>query len=800
MENGRARLVSGHDGCTATRGKACQKANLALQQLYDKDRVLKPLKRTNPVKGRGSDPGFTPITWDEALDVIAERIVETRAHGTPEACLFLKGRSSGVGGVLYNLLPELVGTPNHFGHSTICAQPEKEAAGFLCGWYTYRDYDLAQCKCLLLWSADPLCSNRQQVSAAASWGSVMENACVVCIDPRFSVTAAKADIWLPIIPGTDGALACAIAHAILVEGVWNKGYVGDFREETVRGAGGTARRPRAFSAGIAVDETSFLDAHSHGVVKWWNLVLKDTTPEWAARICGIDAADITRVARQFAACAPASCSWVAPGTSNQPNGIYGAMAAEALNGLVGSVGCAGGPQRPVDLALSPWPDHVPYCDALARAALRRPTCDQRDSPQFGAISSGKPGNVAVINNLPDVLLAQDSHKIEFLMSSYCNFAFSCSGTQRWERLLASVPFHVCITANLSETAMFADIVLPAKHHMLESWGVVTGFQGGSGYVALEQPVVATCGEAKAEETEFTWALAKRLAEKGFDNVYRFFSEAFVDLETGKHPGSEAEFAQAVVKWRTSKYWNDPRLFDGRTPAQRWQAFKRAGVANVERVTGWGQGTHLETPTGTYEFYSEALKNALDTKARACGMTVDALMELWGYEARGDMAFVPHFEQPVRYGDPEEFPFIFSEHRSRLSCEGRSANTRLFQQLKGADPGDEAWDDVLKINSSDMEKLGLANGDVIRVTSEQGSITVRAKSWEGTRPGVVVKCYGQGHWAFGSVAALDFDTALPRGGNNNEILPCAYDRITAQTARHGGFARVKIERLGIRETR
>lgn len=140
----------------------------------------------------------------------------------------------------------------------------------------------------------------------------------------------------------------------------------------------------------------------------------------------------------------------------------------------------------------------------------------------------------------------------------------------------------------------------------------------------------------------------------------------------------------------------------------------------------------------------------------------------------------------------KFPFIFAQHRSRLSLEGRSANTKRFQDLKGTDPDDEPWDDVLKIHPDDMHTLGLASGDTIRIISVQGSITCHAKEWDGTRPGVVVKCYRQGHWAYGRNAALDFDRGIARGGNNNEIIPPEYERVSGATARHGGLARVRVE--------
>ena len=117
----------------------------------------------------------------------------------------------------------------------------------------------------------------------------------------------------------------------------------------------------------------------------------------------------------------------------------------------------------------------------------------------------------------------------------------------------------------------------------------------------------------------------------------------------------------------------------------------------------------------------------------------------------------------------------------------------FQEWKAHDPGDVAWDDVVKINPVDMEQLGLSEGDTIRVTSAAGSIQAHAKSWDGTRAGTVVKCYGQGHWAYGHTAALDFENHIPRGGNNNELYPPVWEHISGTSARNGGFTRVRIEK-------
>jgi anaerobic selenocysteine-containing dehydrogenase len=148
---------------------------------------------------------------------------------------------------------------------------------------------------------------------------------------------------------------------------------------------------------------------------------------------------------------------------------------------------------------------------------------------------------------------------------------------------------------------------------------------------------------------------------------------------------------------------------------------------------------------------------------------------------------------LRWGDESEYPLIFFDHRSRLNREGRSANCTWYQAHKNADPGDENWDDVLKMNPVDAKRLGLTDREMVKVTSPIGEIVVRLKLWEGVRPGTVAKCFGQGHWVYGRVAARDFQKRIPLGGNNNTILPPEYERLSGSTARHGGVTRVKVVR-------
>ncbi|MGE9269743.1 MAG: molybdopterin-dependent oxidoreductase, partial [Verrucomicrobiales bacterium] len=301
--------VRGNPYSKANHGKICPRPHLALQQIYDADRIKVPMKRTNPKKGRNEDPGFVPISWDEALDIIADKMIALRDTGETHKFLYMRGRYSYMRDLLYSAMPKIYGSPNGISHSAICAEAEKFGAYYTQGFWDYRDYDLEHTNYVLCWGADPLASNRQVPHAINIWGRVLDQGNVAVVDPRLSATAAKANEWLPVIPGEDSALAVAMAHVILVDGKWSREFVGDFSDSVNR-----------VVPGEEVDETSFTEIYTNGVVRWWNLELKDRTPEWAAERTGIPADQIRRVARGFADAAPRAISWVSPGAAMQARG------------------------------------------------------------------------------------------------------------------------------------------------------------------------------------------------------------------------------------------------------------------------------------------------------------------------------------------------------------------------------------------------------------------------------------------------------------------------------------------------
>lgn len=782
--DGRAVKVRGNPHSKSNHGEICPRPHLALQQVYDPDRVKVPMKRTNPNKGRNEDPRFVPISWDEAMDTIANRMMELRKNEESHKFMVIRGRYSFLHNNIYAALPRIFGSPNNISHSAICAEAEKVGSFYTEGFWGYRDYDLESTRYVLCWGADPLASNRQVPHVISMWGKVRDQATIATIDPRLSATAAKSNEWLPVIPGEDGALAVAMAHVILAEGVWNREFVGDFIDGV-----------NLFKPGEDVPEESFAEKHTYGVVKWWNLELKDRTPEWAETQCGVPAAQIRRVALGFADAAPRAISWLSPGASMQVRGAYASMAAHALNGLVGSVDNQGGTLREMSVPTAGAPNFSAYLDETANKHNAYPKIDQRGTLTFPSMAAGKPGAGVVTNNVADAMLTEDPYDIKVVIAYWANFVFSCSGTDRWEKAMSKLPFFVHITPNASEMTHFADIVLPTGHQMFEKWGFTKSKCNKHTVASVIQPSIETIWDVRMDETEIPWMLAEKLAAKGFDNLLRYYQESFRDPETGKQPQNGQEFGLYGVKYHTQPLWDSKHADYGKAEKIKgWQDMLEKGVCNSVQHPYRKRWDKFETATNKFEFYSETLKASLQQHAANHNQSVDEVLKACKYDVEGERAFVPHFEPAYRWGNEREYPFIFFEHRSRLNREGRSQNTTWYQAHKNCDPGDENWNDVIKINPADGRRLGLNNGDRVRIVSPTGQLECNVKLWEGVRPGTVGKCYGQGHWAYGRVAASDFARRVPRGGNNNDILPADYERLSGSTARHGGVTRVRIETI------
>ena len=208
-------------------GCICVKGTAAPEIVYSPDRLQYPMLRTRPKGER--DPGWVRISWDEAMALTASRLVDIKARHGPEAVVF--GCATSAGTSAADFFPWVQRLANAFGSPNILF------ASHICGWhrggsaqYTYGvswpqpDYD--QARCMLLWGYNPQASqpaDAMRISRAKARGTKL-----IVIDPRKASEVDKADLWLRVRPGSDGALALAMIHVLLEEGLYDAAFVRDW--------------------------------------------------------------------------------------------------------------------------------------------------------------------------------------------------------------------------------------------------------------------------------------------------------------------------------------------------------------------------------------------------------------------------------------------------------------------------------------------------------------------------------------------------------------------------------------------
>jgi anaerobic selenocysteine-containing dehydrogenase len=264
VKDGRLVRIEGMKESPLNRGKLCPKAFASLQWLYSPQRLKYPLKRVGK-KGEGR---FERITWDEAIDIIAEKLTELKQKYGPESLAILSPARRSYSDYLYRFLIAH-GSPN-YGHSGICAVQKAFGMAYTLGTArTIEDY--ANTNLIIVWGVNPVYSGAPRNNLKSLLDARERGVKIITIKPELQPDAAKADIWVPIRPGTDGALALAMLNVIINE----KLYDADFVEKWCYGFDKLVPHIRKY------------------------------TPEWAAPITGVPAEQIREVARLYGTVKPA---------------------------------------------------------------------------------------------------------------------------------------------------------------------------------------------------------------------------------------------------------------------------------------------------------------------------------------------------------------------------------------------------------------------------------------------------------------------------------------------------------------
>ncbi len=390
----------------STKGSRCVKGEASHVLAKDENRLKHPLRRSGPNR-------YERITWDDALTGIAAKLASIKATWGPEAVGYLwhVDPNSVFAQIL---LTECYGTPNYYGHTSACEQDRRLAALTVFG-HVFPVHDYQNAKFIMLLGINMLGANQSLFESRGLLEALAKGARMVVVDPAFTATAEKASEWIPIAPGTDGALLFAMAHVIVHE--------------------------RLYDEAFCLRWTHGFDDFCRHVVD------RGYTPEWAERITDVPAATIRRLAREFAATRPAMMETF-KGLGNYANGLDASRVVYILNALTGQV------DGPGNLILKDWaPLHPPL--TVPEDRRTRPSRPPLHVAMGYPLAPDLPTQL-----LPKAILEGQPYPIKGLFFQCTNPVMSEPNTALYRRAVQALELSVAIDTYFSETAAECEFVLP----------------------------------------------------------------------------------------------------------------------------------------------------------------------------------------------------------------------------------------------------------------------------------------------------------------------------------------------------
>jgi anaerobic selenocysteine-containing dehydrogenase len=710
VADGRAVKLEGNPMHPINLGALCPKGQAAPELLYNPDRLTGPKRR---VGERGSGE-WAPITWDEAVELVADKLSDLRADGHPERAVLMHGEARGQLRPFFERFFRAVGSPNVISRESLNVAAPKLAMYLTQGVYDMPAYDLENSNYVLSFGASLLEAGPVVQRMVGGYAFLRQGRAdrgkVVIIDPRQGVSGAKADEWIPIKPGTDAALALAMAHVIIRTGTIDSSFINNY------------------SFGFE----DFADETGRKLIKGFkSLVLENYAPERVEAITGITATTITRLAGEFAANKPAVA--ILPGKGGLLNGtiggVYAAMAVHMLNALVGSIDKPGGVLTQRYFGSRDWPELSE--DPVAERGCRAERVDGAGT----IFPLARDAYQAVADRI------LDGYPTEALFLYDANPVYEVPGGARFVKAFREVPLVVSMSSFLDESAQYADLVLPEPTFLerYEDQAIEgLGFPG----VGLRQPVIKPQHDT-LNVGDFFLRVA---AAMGGPVANAFPWRTFQDLLRYRlqDVGADWDTLEELGVWMTPGYRFTRR------GSEKW----------IEEVVGHDR--RFAPRDGYFDFFSREMHCIL-------GDLESEKLKEFNLSQADEALSLPHYEPTEFVGDEEEYPFMLNVVTLiSLGPYSAAANMPTLQEIVGMTVA-VAWDSWLEMNPEAAEEHDLHDQDEVWVESPFGKVKTKVRFVPALSPDVVNLPHNQGH-QFGRFAKN-------RGVNGLDLLNPASEPVT-----------------------
>ncbi|MBK6554149.1 MAG: molybdopterin-dependent oxidoreductase [Rhodocyclaceae bacterium] len=818
--------IEGNPATPATRGRLCPKGNAGIMRLYDPKRLKKPMRRTNPRKDLGVDPGWEEISWDEAMTILETKLRDIRARNPNLLALggfnthsWHWGNAFGLSFGTQNTLKNLFSAMGH-----MCGNGAHTAGEMIHNsMNTHPDMEHAE---YVIVAGAAL---GEAFQSAVAYGRILgdakarKNFKMVVVDPQQSRAAAMADEWVPIRPATDGALFMAIMNVLVHEaGIYDEHYLrvhtnggyligqdGYFLRDAESGKplvwDARSNQARAYDdPALSVDDIALLGTFRTDVGEGrpgFQLLhdhLRAYTPEWAEVITSVPAATIRRLANELGQAAhigetieidgktypyrPVSVSGYR-GVSTHTNAMHTCWAMELINVLLGSTRAVGGARAWIGTMMPSSPSAtLPGPDGLIFTPF------QPHAFSFPPKMSSLPEYFPVAFDAGLLCFETQVHPdqfgntpIEMLIYEGGNPVLTGQNPASAIAGLKAIPYMVDITLYVDETAEFADLLLPDVTY-LERWAWEGMWSVEDEGIQIQQPVVEPL-HGIPHSADIYIELANRL---GFMTGPLGFS-SFLNMMQMTGGATEA-VSKAAVNDINHVYRS----------AREYVACYVKAMAPDEEALVWQQGHNLKPKLAWKRYvpgcfdghriplYSTWFKQIGDTLRQNMSAS-EVFAKAPGLDPERvffEYAPLPFWHPSVIEEEPSEYDMYVINWRTAMAGVGSGTVPATNVWLLEAAERDPYLSRIL-INSATARNKKLADGQRVHVESPHGRIEGVLKCTETIHPEVLgtIGCWG--HYT---------DAAIAKGrgpGNFNSLLGRGLRYMGPSTLQAECTARVRI---------
>jgi len=713
--------IKGNPIYPVNQGGMCPYGHSALEVLFNPDRVKQPLKRKG-LKGGGK---WEKISWNDALKKISSTLNKLRNSGNPHKVAFLDCSSKkGLMNKHISQFMKSYGSPNYFKFPSV--KNNVVPYNLLQGINKIPSYDLLNSNYILSIGSNFLEDGYSPIYYTKLYSHFREytkakHTKLVQIESRMSLTAANADLWIPIKPGTYGAFALGIAYVIIREELYDKDFV--------------KRHVFGFEDWVDKKGKTHLGFKSN--------VLSNYYPEEVSKITKVPARTILEVARELGNNKPSivlgnECVY------ENTNGTFAQMAVYSLNALLGNFEKKGGVFFVDEPPFKKLPS-IRYDSAAKKGNKTKPV---NASNEFKY-----PLTDFSFESFTKNIIDENPYPIEVLFIYGGNPLFNTLDYHNFAEALKKIPMVVSFDSFVSETSGYADIILP-DNTSLEKWDEFSNVPSvGFTHVGIQQPIIKPLYNTR-NSADVILDLSKRikgptskaLPFKNYEEEIKYTVENLYKSGKGSiiSKGSQSSWIDFLQQrgWQIGRY-NSFEDF--------WKLLIQNGGWWNPKRKGKNYRTLFKTKTGKFELYSTELEKTINKLIIDSGGDTpenrEKVLHNLKISVRGDKIYLPHHEN---VNINENFPMHLVTYTLLTNRNGQASNQPLMQEMFGYTVR-EYWRTWAEINPRTAKEYGIKEDDFIWVESTIGSLKLKAKLNPGIMLDVVAVPFGLGHTNFGRYA-------------------------------------------------